>query len=401
MRVTGRVVAGGPALLGALASAVLWAVPPAGAELRPAAHVAPATSRLSAASAARAAPAVSAVSAVSAAHPDPAGSGSSAGPATPGASAISSGRAGSPTPEGEPERSVSNSIVIGSDPQRPGAGVVSVETVRTEDGTLRSAPVGRPRRCGVYSVPAFLVWALEGLGRHATGGGTGPVVGEVTGPLVAGQLYHLQCRYVDDGNLAYLDSFVYEPGVSGPRVDALARQVYEEVPLVFPEPHTAPPLGAEQLVGFPVWLWVDGTVWRRFEASAGVAGVSVTVVADPREVRWDMGDGTVLTCGPGTPWDPAGPAGQRTDCAHTYQFVSDGASGGTGTGSGTEAGAGAGAGTGSGTYAASVTVVWSVTWSASTGETGTLPAASRTTRFEVDVTERQAVVSYGTGDPGG
>jgi hypothetical protein len=104
--------------------------------------------------------------------------------------------------------------------------------------------------------------------------------------------------------------------------------------------------------------------------------VSVTVVAEPREARWDMGDGTVLTCGPGVPWDPAGPADQRTDCSHVYQFVSDEEPGGT--------------------YAASVTVVWAVRWSATTGESGTLPAASRTTTFALDVTERQAVVSYGS-----
>jgi hypothetical protein len=221
----------------------------------------------------------------------------------------------------------------------------------------------------------LLVWAGQGVA-EAQAGGHRPVAPTPGSAMNVGQKYFLQCRYADSGSLAYLDSFVYQPGVSGPRVDAIARQVYEEVPLVFPEPHTSPPTGAPQLVGFPIWLWVDDTVWRTFDASASVAGVTVTVVAQPREVRWDMGDGTRLTCSQGTAWNPGGPAGQTTDCSHVYQFVSDHEPGGK--------------------YAATVTVVWTVTWSASTGESGTLPDATRSTSFELDVTERQAVIQYGT-----
>jgi hypothetical protein len=196
--------------------------------------------------------------------------------------------------------------------------------------------------------------------------------------LVPGQRYNLQCDFVDDGNLAYLERFTYQPGQPGgaPSVDAIARQVYHSLPLAFPEPHTAPPVDGAQFVGLPIWLWVDDAVWRDFQASASLAGVTVTVVARPRHVLWDMGDGHSVTCDQGTPWDPSGPDDQRTDCSHYYQFVSDDEPGGR--------------------YAASVTVVWSVGWSASTGESGTLPDASRSTSFDLDVGERQAVVEYGT-----
>jgi hypothetical protein len=266
--------------------------------------------------------------------------------------------------------------VIGDDPQRPGAGVVSVEQARTGGGQARVAPVGRPRRCQTYSDEAMLVWAGTGLARHQANDPTVTVAPTPSSAMNIGQRYFVQCHHADDGTLAYLDSFVYQPGVSGPRVDAIARQVYEEVPLVFPEPHTSPAISAPQLVGFPIWLWVDDGVWRQFDASASVAGVTVTVVAQPREVHWDMGDGTRLTCGRGMVWQPGAPE-DGTDCSHVYQYVSDHEPGGR--------------------YAASVTVVWGVTWSASTGESGTLPDASRTTTFELDVTERQAVVTYGTG----
>ncbi|HEY3141074.1 MAG TPA: hypothetical protein VGJ86_08085 [Acidimicrobiales bacterium] len=194
--------------------------------------------------------------------------------------------------------------------------------------------------------------------------------------MVAGQQYVLDCRYLDDGSRAYEETFFYQPGgASGPSAAAIAQQVYEEVPLVFPEPHTSPPPDAPQFVGFPVWLWVDDTVWRSFEAHASLAGISVSVTAQPKIVQWNMGDGASVSCaGPGTAW-ASGQSGRASDCSHVYQFVSDRRPGGV--------------------YATQVTVVWSVAWSASTGEGGGLPDASRTTDFSLDVGERQAVVTYG------
>lgn len=208
--------------------------------------------------------------------------------------------------------------------------------------------------------------------------------------MVTGSTYYRECRYVDDGTIASSQRFVYRPSApvaapaaapqvapSGPSIETIVQQVYAEVPLVLPQPHTAPPVDAVQLVGFPVWMWVDGTVWRDFEASASVAGVSVSVVARPKRVVWTLGDGAKVTCtGPGTAWDPAGPDGQRTDCSHIYQFVS--------------------AGKPNGRYPATVTMTWSVSWSASTGQAGVLPDASRSTAFSLAVTERQAVIHYGT-----
>jgi hypothetical protein len=84
----------------------------------------------------------------------------------------------------------------------------------------------------------------------------------------------------------------------------------------------------------------------------------------------------VLCYGPGTPYDPAvDDDAQRTDCSHVYRDVSTGEPGGV--------------------YHASATTTWSLAWQASTGETGTLPDVGRTTTFDLTVTERQAVVTYG------
>jgi hypothetical protein len=208
------------------------------------------------------------------------------------------------------------------------------------------------------------------------------------GTLVPGRTYYRECRFLDDGSIDR-DAFQYAPRraavrpaaatvAAAPQIDimTIVRQVYAEVPLVLPVPHTSPPVDADQLVGFPMWMWVDEGVWRTFDAHASVAGITVTVVAEPKSLRWSMGDGTVVSCaGPGTAWVEGGGGDQRSECSHIYQYVS--------------------AHQPDGRYHASVTVTWSVTWSASTGEAGTLPDASRSAGFDLNVVERQAVITYG------
>jgi hypothetical protein len=259
--------------------------------------------------------------------------------------------------------------------QDPAARVWEVEAAPAGEGRRAGGPVAPVRRkvCETYHLP----------------GETQPLSAEravrdqlasSAGELVAGQWYYLECRWVDDGQVDFADLWQYNPAdpASGPSPEALARQAYDQVPLVIPQPRTAPPATSEQLVGFPIWLWVQPVVWRPFSARAAIPGLAVTVTATPRQVIWDMGDGTRLACdGPGTPWDPQGGDDQATDCEHSYQFVSASEPGGR--------------------YRVTVTVVWSVAWRASTGETGTLADASRAAAFGLTVGQRQAVVTYGTG----
>jgi hypothetical protein len=245
-----------------------------------------------------------------------------------------------------------------------------------------AAPPARPRVCQVYAVSPIRNSMARGAalvtGQEAS---TAPALTEAE--MQPGATYYRECRFADDGTLDFIDpNYVYQPSaplaVAGgpPSAVEIARDVYAEVPLILPTAHTAPEVDATQLVGFPIWLWVDDSVWRSFEASASVSGVQVTVVAQPKETIWDMGDGNTLTCGQGTAWQPDGPEEQYTDCAHAYQFVSRDQPGGR--------------------YAASVTMVWSVTWYASTGESGTLPDATRTSEFSLEVAQRQAVITYGS-----
>ncbi len=80
------------------------------------------------------------------------------------------------------------------------------------------------------------------------------------------------------------------------------------------------PKGADAvaLVGMPVWLWVDDpsrTTWGPSTISAG----GVTLTARVTKVRWDMGDGTKLSCGLGTEWKYGMGGDPSPTCGHTYQ----------------------------------------------------------------------------------
>ena len=227
----------------------------------------------------------------------------------------------------------------------------------------------RERRCEVHAAP----------GGPDGGASENDNLSQVAGEMVEGDWYYQACRFVDTGELAYSAYWQYTPddvASPGPDLAAMARQAYDQVPLVFPAPVTSPAIGVDQITGLPTWLWIDPSGWGELSARAEIPGFWVEVAAAPRHVVWDMGDGEQVTCaGPGTPYDPSRPDDdQSTTCSHVYQFVSNDEP--------------------DGQYAASVTVIWSVSWRASTGATGVLADASRTTTFGMTVTERQAVVTY-------
>jgi hypothetical protein len=287
-------------------------------------------------------------------------------------SATSQGVAGASTIQEDrhTEQGVLGGMSVTNDLSSAAWSVVPISGDRQEPGRTE-APV-REKVCETYHLP--------GAGPLSTERAVREQLDSARGELVAGQWYYLECRWADSGEVDFAQRWLYDPAdpQSGPSPEVLARQAYDQVPLVVPQPRTAPPADAEQLVGFPTWLWVEPAVWQTFSASAAIPGLSVTVAATPRQAVWDMGDGSSVTCdGPGTPWDPAGGDGQQTDCEHTYQFVSTDRPGGR--------------------YHVSVTVTWSVSWRASNGETGVLGDASRTAAFDLAVGQRQAVVSYGAG----
>jgi len=161
---------------------------------------------------------------------------------------------------------------------------------------------------------------------------------------------------------------------AGGAVDpAVAAQVaVRALALQGPAIRTAPPAGAIGLVHVPVWLWteVTPTTWGPASATAAVPGVTVTAVARAVAIRWDVGDGHVVTChGPGTPYRPDLGTTVSPTCGHMYDRASTGRPGDA--------------------YPVTAETTWQVTWTGG-GQSGAL-TVTRTSRTSVRIGEMQAL----------
>ncbi|MFF8810382.1 hypothetical protein [Streptomyces omiyaensis] len=101
-------------------------------------------------------------------------------------------------------------------------------------------------------------------------------------------------------------------------------------------------------------------------ASASAGTVTVTATARVTSVRWDMGDGTTITCaGPGTPYTADRGKTMSPDCGHLYTRAAD--------------------------YKGTATSTWTIDWEApALGDAGTL-TETRQTPFTVHAVEVQVL----------
>jgi hypothetical protein len=152
----------------------------------------------------------------------------------------------------------------------------------------------------------------------------------------------------------------------------VARQASASLDLPSPAIRANPDPGRDLLVQVPVWMWMDPASWGSRSATASVPGLSVTATAQPKQVRWDMGDGTTVICkGAGTPWRVgASPKAASPDCGHTYRRSSANSSGNR--------------------FSMRATVTWSVSWTGG-GTNGTLPELTTSSAVSVRVAESQAI----------
>ncbi len=143
-----------------------------------------------------------------------------------------------------------------------------------------------------------------------------------------GAMYAKVCPQVDGSGLTTMLVFVPNGSAppAGPPVDprVLAEQAIASLVMRAPEIRMAPPPGSTSgLVGLPVWMWTErGEEFlgpARQSVSAG--GVTVTAVGEVSRIVWDMGDGTTVICGAGTPYSP-GAEGSSPDCGHVYAQAS-------------------------------------------------------------------------------
>ncbi|MDN5762675.1 MAG: hypothetical protein L0H41_10210 [Microlunatus sp.] len=145
------------------------------------------------------------------------------------------------------------------------------------------------------------------------------------------------------------------------------------LPLQPGQPTVGPPPSINKwktaAVGYPLWIWADGDL-DPAPVSRSVSGLSVTLDADLAKIVYDMGDGTIITCGTGTPWRKGNvPAGTPSpDCGHTYTKPS----------------------LPEGDYTITATTQWAVAWTAG-GQSGTIPF-TQTSSTTLPVGEIQTLV---------
>jgi hypothetical protein len=222
---------------------------------------------------------------------------------------------------------------------------------------LRAADVPAIPRCA-YSYRPLDPTATSLLGR----GGPGPGTWWVTnGPT-----------FCSDSGGTVMNPAVpmWIPAGQSPAADplVLAREAVAKLPLSPPAIRMSP--SADRLlVQLETWLWVDRTAWRQLSDTASVGPVAATALAEPAEVRYDMGDGHQVIClSPGAVYDASvADDRQHTDCGYTYRYASYWQPGGT--------------------YTVTATMYWRVRWSSvgapGGGDLGLVPGPAATVRVHV------------------
>ncbi|MFB7032271.1 MULTISPECIES: ATP/GTP-binding protein [unclassified Streptomyces] len=187
-----------------------------------------------------------------------------------------------------------------------------------------------------------------------------------------GAVYQMECPGTLRIGLIFIPSGGAAPA---PRIDpeVVARRAVDSMRLDGPAV-ASPRAAGTYLVGMPMWMWATPSP-RTFgpqAATATAGGVTVTATAKVSSVRWDMGDGTTVTCaGPGTPYRASYGKSPSPTCGHMYERASYGKPGER--------------------HAGRATATWTIEWSApALGDAGTL-TETRESAFTVRVVEMQAL----------
>lgn len=136
-----------------------------------------------------------------------------------------------------------------------------------------------------------------------------------------GQIFIRDC---EDGWGGWGFTLVLIPNGGTPNPADLARSAFGEMKLTVPDVHLAPAPPAKTYVGLETWLWMPPGQWATLTKSVTAGSTTVTVVAEPVRVRWNMGAGTKVCNSAGREWKPGRMAKDATtNCSYTYKKVSD------------------------------------------------------------------------------
>ncbi|NGN63201.1 ATP/GTP-binding protein [Streptomyces sp. A7024] len=157
----------------------------------------------------------------------------------------------------------------------------------------------------------------------------------------------------------------------------LAQEALGKMTLKPADIHVAPKPGNKGVVGLPVWVWTtkSETTWGPNTASASAGGVTVTVTAKVKNIRWSMGDGSSVTCStPGKAYKAA--YGKRVPDEARGECGTDGYTQPSSTKDG-------------GKYTITATSTWAVEWTGG-GQSGEL-TETRQAQAQVTIAEMQVL----------
>lgn len=150
--------------------------------------------------------------------------------------------------------------------------------------------------------------------------GTDPIWGEHSPD--DGKIYLKICPgYIGSSPLVFIPNGE-EPEPIDPAV--LAQSALDTLDLATAQVRLAPRPPQRTFVGIDTWMWIPTSQWSDLTKSVSAGPLTVTVVARPVRVDWDMGIGRTVCSGPGREWlDGAMTAGARSPCTYRYTRVSD------------------------------------------------------------------------------
>lgn len=193
-----------------------------------------------------------------------------------------------------------------------------------------------------------------------------------------GVVYTARCfatEGVDGDPFVDQDFPIFLPAVEAPILDRVEEAI-GLLELRGPDIHMAPSPEGTGLVGLPVWMWTPETAstWGPEAASLDALGMTIHVEANAERIRWDMGDGTEVTCeAPGTPYEPKFVADSSPDCPHTYEEPSRGQP--------------------EGRYTVTATTEWRIDWEVGQTTISGSEFTTRTSSTSVRINELQVVTS--------
>ena len=233
---------------------------------------------------------------------------------------IPSAAAGGSCPQGTSPVSVGSGIicVVVTDPGQPGH--------PSDPGVSGHAPTGCYKSGGTkvpcqtadgYWSPAYQCYAAPydaPGGDPAWQGHTDGSLWQCTGCTAGGapQTCHVQIIWTAPGK---------EPGPPTP--EQLAATAIGSMPLAKADVHTAPAPPQATYVGVENWLWVPDSQWSTMSKSVSAGATTVTVIAAPSRIVWDLGPGSTTCNGPGNRWAPGMTDAATTPCSYSYTETSD------------------------------------------------------------------------------